>query len=158
MATELETVSYDTNVVSDMIGLTDLGVRYEELVGSREAALTYFVRGELLAGQRSRAKQLRLDTFYAQAEVLPAPTEELLEHYVLANRMGHALGLGHGVGEDLWMIAQTMQHNLSFVTHDRNAARVATAIGLTVYTLLPDIEADYARDAARLAQQRDRRR
>ena len=155
MENESEAVSYDTNVVVAMIGLTDLGFRYRELVGSDDAALTYFVRGELQAGQRGRAPQARLDAFIDDAEVLPAPTEDLLEHYVFANQTGHKLGLGRGVGEDLWMIAQTAQHELSFVTHDRNAARVAAAIGLTVYTLLPEIEADYARDRARLARLRD---
>ena len=155
MENDSEAVSYDTNVVVEMIGLTDLGFRYRALVGSDDAALTYFVQGELRAGRRGRASQARLDAFVDDAEMLPAPTEDLLGHYVDANRMAHTLGLGRGVGEDLWMIAQTARHDLSFVTHDRNAARVAAAVGLTVYTLLPEIEADYARDRARLARLRD---
>ena len=152
MANELEIVSYDTNVVREAIGLTRLGGRYQELIGSRAAALTYFVQGELRAGKRGRMRERRLAAFLEGAQILPAPDEAMLRHYVDSNRLGRRLGLQHGVGEDLWMIAQTAQHDFSFVTHDRNAARVAKAMGLVVYTLLPDIEADYERDRATLAE------
>ena len=150
--------SVDANVVIEVIIPSSLGEAYVDLVGSRQAALTYFVRGELRAGRRSREREVRLTAFVEAARVLPVPDEDLLRYYVDANRIASELGLGRGVGEDLWMIAQTAQHDLPFVSHDRSPARVAYATGLTVYTLLPDIEADYARDAARLAQQRDRRR
>ena len=148
-------VSVDANVVIEATIPSSLGRAYLELLGGRQAALTYFVRGELRAGRRSRARAARLAAFVDAAQILEEPDEAMLRHYVGANRKARALGLGRGVGEDLWMIAQTARHDLSFVTHDRNAARVAAAVGLTVYTLLPEIEADYARDRARLARLRD---
>lgn len=156
METEGDTVSVDTNVVVEVSLPSPLGEAYLALLGSREAALTYFVRGELRAGRRSRERDARLARFVAGARILPAPDEDLFEHYGDANRCAHELGLARGVGEDLWMIAQTVQHGLEFATHDRNAARVARAVGLTVHTLLPNIDADYARDDERLARQRER--
>ena len=151
METEDDTVSVDTNVVVEVSLPSPLGETYLDLLGSREAALTYFVRGELRAGRRSRERDARLPRFVAGARMLPAPDEDLFKHYVDANRCAHELGLAPGVGEDLWMIAQTVQHGLEFATHDRNAARVARAVGLTVHTLLPHIDADYDRGDARLA-------
>ena len=158
MANELEIVSYDTNVVREVIELTQLGGRYQNLMGSSEAALTYFVQGELRAGKRGRMRERRLAAFLERAQILPAPNEAMLRHYVDANRLAHRLGLQRGVGEDLWMIAQTAQHGFSFTTHDRNAARVAKAMGLAVYTLLRDIDADYERDRETLAKPETRGR
>ena len=157
MVSDLKGISYDTNVVSAIVANTRLGDAYLELMGPHRVAITYFVRGELLAGDRSRARGVRLGALLGDAEILPDPDEEMLRRYVDANRCAHELGLARGVSEDLWMIAQTVQHGLEFATHDRNAARVARAVGLTVHTLLPDIDADYDRDDARLARQRERR-
>ena len=157
MVSDLKGISYDTNVVSAIVANTRLGDAYLELMGPHRVAITYFVRGELLAGDRSRARGVRLGALLGDAEILPDPDEEMLRRYVDANRCAHELGLARGVGEDLWMIAQTVQHGLEFATHDRNAARVARAVGLTVHTLLPHIDADYDRDDARLARQRERR-
>lgn len=157
MVSDLKGISYDTNVVSAIVANTYLGDAYLELMGLHRVAITYFVRGELLAGNRSRARGVRLEALLSDAEILPDPDEEMLRRYVDANRCAHELGLARGVGEDLWMIAQTVQHGLEFATHDRNAARIARAVGLTVHTLLPDIDADYDRDDARLARYREHR-
>lgn len=156
MASDLKGVSYDTNVVSAIVASTRLGDAYLDLMGPHRVAITYFVRGELRAGNRSRARGIRLEALLGDAEILPDPDEEMLGRYVAANRVAQQLGLARGVSEDLWMIAQTIQHGLEFATHDRNAARVARAIGLTVHTLLPNIDDDYARDDERLARQRER--
>lgn len=157
MASDLKGVSYDTNVVSAIVANTGLGDAYLDLMGPHRVAITYFVRGELRAGNRSRARGVRLEALLSDAEILSDPDEEMLGHYAAANGVAQQLGLARGVGEDLWMIAQTVQHGLEFATHDRNAARVARAVGLTVHTLLPNIDADYARDDERLARQRGRR-
>lgn len=150
MPTELPSVSYDTNVVSSVAAGSATGAAYLELIGPHRPALSYFVRGELRAGRRNRAREERLELLIQDAEWMPNPDEDLLQHYARANRTAHVLGLSRGVGEDLWMIAQTEQYEAAFTSHDRNAARVAKAMGLTVYTILPDIEADYAEDRARL--------
>ena len=157
MVSDLKGISYDTNVVSAIVANTHLGDAYLDLMGPHRVAITYFVRGELRAGNRSRAPGVRLEALLGDAEILPDPDEEMLRRYVGANRSAHELGLARGVGEDLWMIAQTVQRGLEFATHDRNAARVARAVGLTVHTLLPNINADYDRDDARLARRRERR-
>lgn len=157
MVSDLKGISYDTNVVSAIVANTHLGDAYLDLMGPHRVAITYFVRGELRAGNRSRARGVRLEALLGDAEILPDPDEEMLRRCVDANRCAHELGLASGVGEDLWMIAQTVQHGLEFATHDRNAARVARAVGLTVHTLLPNINADYDRDDARLARRRERR-
>lgn len=152
MPTELPSVSYDTNVVSSVVASSPTGAAYLELIGPHRPVLSYFVRGELRAGRRNRAREERLELLIQDAEWMPNPDEDLLQHYARANRTAHVLGLSRGVGEDLWMIAQTEQYEAAFTSHDRNAARVAKAMGLTVYTILPDIEADYAEDRARLAR------
>ena len=150
MVSDLKGISYDTNVVSAIVANTRLGDAYLELMGPHRVAVTYFVRGELLAGNRSRARGVRLEALLGDAEILPDPDEEMLRRYVDANRCAHDLDLARG--EDLCMIAQTVQHGLEFATHDRNTARVARAVGLTVHTLLPNIDADYEQDDARLAR------
>ena len=157
MTSDLQGISYDTNVVSAIVANSRLGDAYLDLMGPHRVAITYFVRGELRAGNRSRARGVRLEALLSDAEILSDPDEEMLGHYAAANGVAQQLGLARGVGEDLWMIAQTVQHGLEFATHDRNAARVARAVGLTVHTLLPNIDADYARDDERLARQREPR-
>ena len=152
MPTELPSVSYDTNVVSNVVAGSSTGAAYLKLIGPHQPVLSHFVRGELRAGRRNHAREERLELLIQDAEWLPGPDENLLQHYARANRTAHVLGLSRGVGEDLWMIAQTEQYEAAFTSHDRNAARVAKAMGLTVYTILPDIEADYAEDRARLAR------
>ena len=152
MLTEQPSVSYDTNVVSNVVAGSSTGAAYLELIGPHQPVLSYFVRGELRAGRRNRAHEERLELLIQDAEWLPGPDENLLQHYARANRTTHVLGLSRGAGEDLWMIAQTEQYEAAFTSHDRNATRVAKAMGLTVYTILPDIEADYAEDRARLAR------
>ena len=91
MPTELPSVSYDTNVVSSVVASSPTGAAYLELIGPHRPALSYFVRGELRAGRRNRAREERLELLIQDAEWLPDPGEDLLQHYVRANRTAHAL-------------------------------------------------------------------
>ena len=75
MPTELPSVSYDTNVVSNVVAGSSTGAAYLELIGPHQPVLSYFVRGELRAGRRNRAREERLGLLIQDAEWLPGPTK-----------------------------------------------------------------------------------
>ena len=154
---ERRTISVDTNVLSAIVGRSDLGVAYRDLLRNFSAVVTYFVRAEIqVIDWRPEAWNV-LAIFLEDDNVFDLPGDDVIEEYVQLKRTAIALGLRYGAErEDLWMLAQTRSVQLPVITHDRNAARVARAIGMQVVTALSDIEADYARDRGRLARIRSR--
>ena len=154
---ERPTISVDTNVLSAIVGRSDLGAAYRELLRNFSAVVTYFVRAEIQVIDWRPAAWDILAVFLEDDHAFDPPGDDVIEEYVQLKRTAIALGLRYGAErEDLWMLAQTRSVQLPVMTHDRNAARVARAIGMPVVTALSDIEADYARDRGRLARTRSR--
>lgn len=148
-------ISIDTNVLSAILGRSEIGNSYRELLRDYRAVVTYFVRAEIQVIEwRPSVSQLLTDYIEGESALAP-PDESAIVDFVSLKRTAVSLGLRYGAErEDLWMLAQTRNHNLPVMTHDRNAARVARAAGMTVVTALPEIGDDYARDLQRLERHR----
>ena len=155
MTTELP-LSLDTNVVSISISLgNELSPRYGQLLQSNRLALTYFALAELESANWSVEKTRRLNKLVDQCILLNNPTEVTRLWFARAVQVRARLDLERGAErEDLWLIAQTAEYGLPLLSHDYNAVRVASGLGLDCSrTLLnPQRLARFVAEDARLLE------
>ena len=130
--TELPPLSIDTNVVSRIISNRDpLQANYTQRINGRILAITYFTRAELDSAEWTAEKQTAVDAFLAQCIKLENPGDATRIWFARAKQVRARLNLDRGAErEDLWMLAQTAEHRLPFISHDYNAVRVARGLGV----------------------------
>ena len=126
--------SIDTNVITGIVRGQPQALPYLGTLDRLQPMLTFFVQGELNAGEWSRERQRRLDALLQGFVRLDTPSETTLSGYVAAVKAAQSLGIHRGMGTDLWIIAQTRAEGLAFVSHDSNAVRAAARAGLSVIT------------------------
>ncbi len=125
-------LSIDTNVVSRVISNRDpLQAQYAQRLSGRTLAVTYFTRAELESAEWTPEKQNAVASFLAQCIKLDNPGDATRVWFARAKRVRARLNLDKGAErEDLWMLAQTVEHRLPIISHDYNAVRVARGLGV----------------------------
>lgn len=158
LPTDEAIVSLDANAFSALVGDSAKRSGFTRLLSGRSFAVTYFVRAEVRAARWEDYLRPRVESLMRACYRLPPPDEVALLNYVDAKRMSVDLDLDQGVQrEDLWMIAQSRSYELTIVSDDANALRVARQLRISTITTLDParMAALYRQDARRL---RDRRR
>ena len=127
-------LSIDTNVASFIIRENSpLAREYSLVLEGQRLALTYFALGELEAAEWDVDKAERLAEFVQGCVRLGNPGIETRHWFAPASRVRSRLDLIQGTERpDLWMLAQTAEYGLRFLSHDYNAVRVAHSIGLDI--------------------------
>ena len=135
-------LSLDTNVVSKVISIRDpLHERYSERLKGRTLAITYFTRAELESAEWTPEKRARLETFLSSCIDLGNPGDATRRWFARAKQVRARLNLDKGAErEDLWMLAQSSEHRIPIISHDYNAVRVASGLGLDWNATLLDPE------------------
>ncbi len=129
-------VMADTSVLVHLSKASPVANRYEELRAGRRIAISFQVRAELggypeSAGWGSQ-RQRRLAELIAACVQVPH-SEAASTWYARVNEKRRAIGNGAGAG-DVWVVAPALEHGCPQMVHDRNAAELATAMGLEVLT------------------------
>ena len=129
----------DTTVLSYFTLRSELGREYQQLIGDRIIALSYFVRAELDGRNWGESRRARLATLY-QVCVNLDPGPATRTWFNRAKRKRGELGpRASNVGEnDLWIVAHAAEYGATYVSHDRQACEVARALGVEVLTALQD--------------------
>ena len=135
MSDDLPQVSVDTSVVSGIVRQNTIGNRYLELLEGFDPTLTYFVRGELAAGQWNRERQGRLTELLSRFKPLDTPTDTTIDAFCDMMQAAVGLGISGSMVGDLWILAQTYENGLHFASHDSNAIRTADRADIPFLTL-----------------------
>jgi len=133
--------SLDTNIVSYIVREdSQWSEQYARAITNRLLALTYFGRAELEAAEWSDIQRVKLTEFIESCVYLGLPSAATLRWFARIAHVRARLQLERRVArEDAWLIAQTAEYQLPLLSHDRNAVRVARAIGLDVSGTLLDV-------------------
>ncbi len=133
--------SLDTNIVSYIVREdSQWSEQYTRVITNRLLALTYFGRAELEAAEWSDIQRVKLTEFIESCVYLGPPSDATRRWFARIARVRARLQLERRVArEDAWLIAQTAEYQLPLLSHDRNAVRVARAIGLDVSGTLLDV-------------------
>ena len=126
----------DTSVLSYFTRQTPLEPAYREMMAGRTIGLSYFVRAELEGATWDQPQRDRLNALYAESIDLAAGAATM-PWYNRGHAMRSQLKLTRRVGDtDLWIIAHAAEYEVPYMSHDRNACRVADALGVDVLTAL----------------------
>ena len=143
--TDSEFVAVDTNVLSYLARSITLGRQYQSLLGDRLVAISFQVETELLGMQDplefgSRRREA-LSLLLEDCVCLPL-SDANSTWYNRVNRTRREKGNGANDG-DVWVVAQALEHDLPLMLHDRQAALLASAMDVEVWSLLTNPEPDW---------------
>lgn len=148
----------DTNVVSYIVKKSRTeSIDYEfyasllcELKKESEGLISSVVKQELFDFSWTTAEEAELIKLLDEFGDMPPLRAGPPSKATVAN-VRDRLQLGQRVDEnDVAIIAQAAQHECGFVSHDKRAIRVATGMGIQVFTQHQDMELIFAGDELRL--------
>jgi tRNA(fMet)-specific endonuclease VapC len=130
----------DTDVVSNALKSTTIGIEYARLLHGYRAAIAFITAGELMHGAQRRQlgarRQLQLDLFLTDYPIMQFQSgmERIYARIMFEReRMGRRLEKS-----DAWIAATALYYDMPLATHDRDF--VGTP-GLRIITASEDVRA-----------------
>ena len=128
----------------------DHGPAYQAALGDKRIAISFQVKPELLAFPMGDSRRDRLNILVAASLELPHTEATNVWYARVAGKRADLQKVHHDGGNagdgDVWIISSALEHRLPFMSHDGPCVELARAMGLPVFTDLPDLSAGNPHD------------
>jgi predicted nucleic acid-binding protein len=135
--------SLDTSVLSRLTKNSPDADYYWALLGEDTIRVSFQVRAEVLGAEFGSSRQHRLLLILESSLILPH-SESTNIGYARTSRERRNLRRIHAPGSDaadgdVWVIASSLEHGLSLLSHDKQQIALARAMDLPAFTNLPGL-------------------
>ncbi len=135
----------DTSVFAHLTKPSRHTLAYRRFLQGAGLAISFQTVPELLAAGYSSLRQSRLERLLSNIVELPHSTTTnrwYSEGLLLRARLKRERRIGSDAGDaDLWIIANALEYGTPLASHDRQQVGLARAMGLDVFTALPQFTA-----------------
>lgn len=138
-----EYVLADSGVISRLTSTSEHSIAYRGWIGEHRIAINFQTEAELLSCNFGPARMQRLHDLLAVILKLPQTGATIVHNARVAEKRREFQHYNHVAGEvgdgDVWIISSCLEHELTWFSHDGPAVHLGRALGIAVFTNLPDL-------------------